>query len=98
MFRTTRHNSTQTGKTPPLDDNTFVSQKAKKMIKTDTAATTSHFSNVMLTGTILLANVDMNGLLDYGLKAFLGGAVWLGYKLAADYLDRKSKSKNNEPN
>lgn len=68
------------------------------MIKTDTAAATSHFSNVMLTGTILLANVDMNGLLDYGLKAFLGGAVWLGYKLASDYLDRKRKSKDNEPN
>ncbi len=65
------------------------------MMKTDTAAATSHFSNVLLTGTILLANVDVNGLLDYGLKAFLGGAVWLGYKLAADYLDRKRKSKNN---
>ncbi len=52
----------------------------------------------MLTGTILLANVDVNGLLDYGLKAFLGGAVWLGYKLAADYLDRKRKSKDNELN
>jgi hypothetical protein len=63
------------------------------MIKTDTAAPTTHFSNVLLTGTILLANADVNGLLDYGLKAFLGGAVWLGYKLAADYLERKRKSK-----
>lgn len=60
-------------------------------MKTDTA--TTHFSNVLLTGTILLANVDMNGLLDYGLKAFLGGAVWLGYKLAAEYIERRRKQK-----
>lgn len=66
------------------------------MVKTDSA--TSHFSNVLLTGTILLANVDMNGLLDYGLKAFLGGAVWLGYKLAAEYMERRRKAKNNEHN
>lgn len=59
-------------------------------MKTDT---TTHFSNVLLTGTILLANVDVNGLVDYGLKAFLGGAVWLGYKLTAEYLERRRKSK-----
>jgi len=51
----------------------------------------SHFSNVLLTGTILLANVDMNGLMDYGLKAFIGGAVWLGFKIAADWYERKRK-------
>lgn len=59
----------------------------------DTA--TSHFSNVLLTGTILLANVDVNGLLDYGLKAVLGGGVWLGFKLAAEYIERRRKTKNN---
>ncbi len=61
------------------------------MVKTDSA--TTHFSNVLLTGTILLANVDVNGLLDYGLKAFLGGAVWLGYKLTAEYIERKRKQR-----
>ena len=66
------------------------------MVKTDSA--TSHFSNVLLTGTILLANVDVNGLLDYGLKAFLGGAVWLGYKLAAEYIERRRKANKNEHN
>jgi hypothetical protein len=65
-------------------------------MRTDTA--TSHFNNVLLTGTLLLANVDMNGLFDYGLKAFLGGAVWLGYKLAAEYIERRRKAKNNEHN
>ena len=57
------------------------------LMKTDN----NHFANVLLTGTILLANIDMNGILDYGLKAFVGGTVWLGFKLTADYLDRKRK-------
>ncbi len=65
-------------------------------MKTDTA--TTHFSNLLLTGTIILANVDVAGLLDYGLKALLGGAIWLGYKLTADYLERKRKAKDNELN
>lgn len=66
------------------------------MIKTETAQTSAHFSNVLLTGTILLANVDVNGLLDYGLKAFLGGAIWLGYKITAEYLERRRKARNHE--
>ena len=55
--------------------------------------TGSHFSNVLLTGTILLAQVDFHGLFDYALKAAIGGAIWLGYKTTSDYLDRKRKSK-----
>lgn len=52
---------------------------------------TSGFNNVLLTGTIILANVNINGILDYGLKALVGGAIWLGFKLTADYIDRKNK-------
>lgn len=62
-----------------------------------TETTQSNFSNVLLTGTLLLANVDVSGLLDYGLKALIGGAIWLGYKLTADYFDRKRKAQRNEP-
>jgi hypothetical protein len=68
------------------------------MIKTDTSYTASNFGSAFLTGTILLASVDVNGLVDYGLKAMLGGAIWLGYKITADFMDRKRKPKNNEPN
>ncbi len=46
-------------------------------------------SSVFLTGCILLANLDFTGLLDYAIKAFIGGAIWLGYKVTADYIDRK---------
>jgi hypothetical protein len=46
-------------------------------------------SNVFLTGCILLANLDFTGLLDYAVKAVIGGAIWLGYKVTADYIERK---------
>lgn len=56
--------------------------------------TGGHFNNVLLTGTILLAQIDLNGLCDYALKAAIGGAIWLGWKTAAEYLDRKRKAKH----
>ena len=56
-------------------------------------ATTAHFSNVLLTGTLLLAQIDFNGLFDYALRAGIGGAIWLGYKMVADYIDRRKRSK-----
>ena len=46
-------------------------------------------SNVFLTVCILLANLDFAGLLDYAVKAVIGGAIWLGYKVTADYIERK---------
>lgn len=67
-------------------------------MKSETTDVNSNFSSILLTGTILLANVDLNGLTDYGLKALLGGAIWLGYKIAADYLDKKRKNtRRDEP-
>jgi hypothetical protein len=50
-------------------------------------------SSIFLTGAIFLANLDFTGLLDYAIKAAVGGAIWLGYKLTADFIDRKRKSK-----
>jgi hypothetical protein len=51
--------------------------------------TESSGTNILLTGCILLANLDFTGLLDYALKAAVGGAIWLGYKIMADYIERK---------
>lgn len=55
----------------------------------DNKHTESTGSNIFLTGCILLANLDFSGLLDYAIKAVIGGGIWLGYKMTADYLDRK---------
>ena len=49
--------------------------------------------SIFLTGCILLANLDFTGLLEYALKAAVGGAIWLGYKMAADYIERKRQKK-----
>ncbi len=46
-------------------------------------------SSILLTGCIFLANLDFTGLLDYALKAVVGGGIWLGFKMTADYLERK---------
>ncbi len=48
-------------------------------------------SNIFLTGVMLFANMDFTGFMDYAVKALIGGAIWLGYKAAADYIERKRK-------
>lgn len=58
----------------------------------ETKTTGSSSSNIILTGAILLANLDFAGLLDYAVKAMVGGAIWLGYKVTADYIERKRNS------
>jgi hypothetical protein len=62
-------------------------------MKENNIQTADSGSNVLLTGCIFLANLDFVGLFDYAVKATIGGAIWLGYKVAADYLERKRKSK-----
>ena len=64
----------------------------KKRMK-DYFHTDNPSSSIFLTGCILLANMDVAGLLDYAFKAAIGGAIWLGYKLTADYIDRKRRPK-----
>lgn len=54
--------------------------------KTSTGDTAS---NVFLTGSIFLANLDFTGLLDYALKAVIGGFMWLLFKMVADYLEHR---------
>jgi hypothetical protein len=58
---------------------------------TKTSHSDNSFSSMFLTGSILLANLDFTGLLDYALKAAIGGGIWLAYKLTADYILRKKK-------
>jgi len=51
-------------------------------------ANTSHDSgsHTFLTGAILFANLDYSSLAGYAVKAAIGGAIWMGFKLAGDYL------------
>jgi hypothetical protein len=51
---------------------------------------------IFLLGAIfnILANTDFSNLFDYTLKALIGGFVWLLYKLIADYMASRSRSKS----
>lgn len=60
----------------------------------DTTATDSG-SHTFLTGAILFANLDYTGLADYAVKAAIGGAIWMAFKLTGDYLSNRMK-KNSE--
>lgn len=53
---------------------------------------------VFLLGAIfnILANTDFSNLLDYTLKALIGGFIWLLYKLIADHISARSKSKTKK--
>ncbi len=70
-------------------------------MKTHTAPTDTA-SSTFLTGAILFANVDYSGLGGYAVKAAIGGAIWMIFKLAGDYLSerllerKKSKIKQTE--
>ncbi len=63
-------------------------------MRTDTTTYHGAISNVLLPGTILLANIDVTGLLEYALKAAAGGAIWLAFKVAADQLERRKANRN----
>jgi hypothetical protein len=53
-------------------------------------------TNVFLTGAILLANMDYSGLMDYAIKAAIGGVLWMGFKLGTDYISYVIKRKRNK--
>lgn len=53
-------------------------------------------SNFFLTGAILFANLDASGLTEYAVKAAVGGAIWLVFKIASDYLSERIKNKKGK--
>lgn len=53
-------------------------------------------SNIFLTGAILFANLDYSGLAEYALKAAIGGAIWMAFKLVTDYISEKIKKKDGK--
>jgi hypothetical protein len=77
-----------------IDD---VNNKNKKLKKVETMQknqiTSDGTSNMFLTGTILLANMDYSGLADYAVKALVGGLIWMTFKIAGDFITEKMKKK-----
>jgi hypothetical protein len=54
-------------------------------------STNDQSSSLFLTGTILLANMNYSDLMDYAIKALIGGAIWMGFKIAGDFISNKMK-------
>ena len=65
-------------------------------MRTESTAYQGAINNVFLPGTILLANIDVTGLMEYALKAGIGGMIWLGFKLAGEYLEQKRKREQKQ--
>lgn len=53
---------------------------------------------VFLLGAIfnILANTEFSNLLDYALKALIGGFIWLLFKLVSDYISGRIKGKSRK--
>ena len=62
-------------------------------MKTESITMDKLSSNMLLTGCVFLANLDLADLANYALKAMIGGGIWLGYKLTADFIERKRQKK-----
>lgn len=65
-------------------------------MNTITTDTTNNTTSVLLYGAIMFANIDYVGILDYSIKAFVGGLFWLGFKLTADWFGRRAKNKKEK--
>jgi hypothetical protein len=44
-----------------------------------------NISNIFLYAVIMLANIDYLSIIDYSLKALIGGIVWFLVKIMQDY-------------
>lgn len=80
----------------------FVSQNSKskkmnmeKLLKHQEPNSNSHH---FLTGAILFANLDYSGLSAYALKAVIGGAIWMAFKLVGDYLSYRLVNRHKQKN
>lgn len=50
-------------------------------------------SSIFLTGAILFANLDYGSLGEYALKAAIGGAIWMAFKVTSDYISERIKNR-----
>ena len=49
--------------------------------------------NMLLTASILFANIDYSSVADYAIKAVVGGAIWMAFKVGAEYFIERMKKK-----
>lgn len=52
--------------------------------------------SMFLTASILMANMDYSGLASYAIKAAIGGAIWMAFKIAGDFITERIKKRNGK--
>lgn len=52
--------------------------------------------DLMLTICIWSANIDYNGLLQSGLTAMIGGAIWFGFKIGSEFFMNWLKNRKHK--
>ena len=76
---------------PVMDVKLLKNKKTMSEIKH--TGTTDGTGNMLLTASILFANIDYSSLMDYAIKAFVGGAIWMAFKVGGEYFSNKIKKK-----
>jgi hypothetical protein len=76
----------------------FVSSNEKKdMSEGTTVKLQSNFSAFLLGAVLnLLVVVNMEGIVDYSLKAIAGGLIWVIFKVTGEYLTAKVVQRKKE--
>lgn len=77
---------------PVMDEILTTKEKTMSEIKHN-HQTQDGTGNMLLTASILFANIDYSGLADYAIKAFVGGAIWMAFKVGGEFLSNKIKKK-----
>lgn len=54
-----------------------------------------HINAIFLYLLIMLAGIDYTGIIDYGIKAVLGSAIWFGFRVLGDYYTAKIRRSIN---
>ena len=68
-------------------------KKEKTMSEIKHNGSTDGTGNMLLTASILFANIDYSSLMDYAIKALVGGAIWMAFKIGGEYFSDKIKRK-----
>jgi hypothetical protein len=68
-------------------------KKEKAMSEIKHTGSTDGTGNMLLTASILFANIDYSSLMDYAIKAIVGGAIWMAFKVGGEYFSDKIRKK-----
>ena len=63
---------------PVMDEILIKKEKTMSEIK-HSSGTADGTGNMLLTASILFANIDYSSITDYAIKAIVGGAIWMGF-------------------